>query len=67
MSVIMTYVLFADVSSRFLFQASTFEALTQSFQVAFSLRSYALTEAGDIVKVAFKALQVTRNSVFHVL
>ncbi|AQK81089.1 ARM repeat superfamily protein [Zea mays] len=29
-------------------KASTFEALTQSFQVAFSLRSYALTEADSL-------------------
>ena len=34
-----------------LFQASIFEALTQSFQVAFSLRSYSLTEAGNVVKL----------------
>jgi hypothetical protein len=54
MSIIMTYVLCADVFSSFLFQASTFEALTQSFQVAFALRGYSLTEAGDTVKFPLK-------------
>ena len=54
MSIIMTCVIYADVFSPFLFQASTFEALTQSFQVAFALRGYSLTEAGDTVKFPLK-------------
>lgn len=54
MPIVIAYVLCADVFSPFLFQASTFEALTQSFQVAFALRSYSLTEAGDIVKFSLK-------------
>ncbi|XP_062178610.1 protein SEMI-ROLLED LEAF 2-like isoform X2 [Phragmites australis] len=40
-----TYSLFLLFSG---FKASTFEALTQSFQVAFSLRSYSLTEADSL-------------------
>jgi hypothetical protein len=41
--------LFSDGFLFLLFQASIFEALTQSFQVAFALRSYSLTDAGNIV------------------
>ena len=49
---------FLMVSFFLLFQASIFEALTQSFQVAFALRSYSLTEAGNIVKLTTSIISI---------
>jgi hypothetical protein len=55
--------LFSDGFLFLLFQASIFEALTQSFQVAFALRSYSLTDAGNIVDRLQVSLVVNINVV----